>query len=194
MWWRGSRARQEQAPVIAAAQRPRRPGGGLTHAEIIDRTSLARRFAHRLHRRAELSSARDTDARLVFARPSHLPPAIQHRLADLKWWEVFKDEKLQDLERTALAQNYDLRDAVARVEAARANLGITRSDQFPNFGAGADISTVRLSRNGATPLPASFVPSQNRTFGEATLEPAFVRSWISGAGCGAPPRPLARIC
>jgi outer membrane protein, multidrug efflux system len=90
-------------------------------------------------------------------------------LADLKWFEVFKDEKLQDLERTALAQNYDVRDAAARVEAARASLGITRSNQFPNLDANADISTVRLSRNGATPLPASFVPSQNRTFGGATL-------------------------
>jgi multidrug efflux system outer membrane protein len=90
-------------------------------------------------------------------------------LADLKWFEVFKDEKLQELERTALAQNYDLRDAAARVEAARADLGITRSNQFPNAGASADISTVRLSRNGATPLPAALVPSQNRTFGAATL-------------------------
>lgn len=90
-------------------------------------------------------------------------------LADLKWFEVFKDEKLQELERTALAQNYDLRDAAARIEAARANLGITRSNQLPNLDANADISTVRLSRDGSTPLPASFVPSQNRTFGGATL-------------------------
>src|SRR5258708_578030 len=90
-------------------------------------------------------------------------------LADLKWFEVFRDEKLQELEREALAQNYDLRDAAARVEAARANLGIIRSNQFPNVGANADISTVRSSRNGATPLPAAFVPSQNRTFGGATL-------------------------
>src|SRR6266446_9850712 len=90
-------------------------------------------------------------------------------LADLKWFEVFKDEKLQELEREALAQNYDLRDGAARVEAARAVLGITRSNQFPNVGADADISTIRFSRNGATPLPASFVPSQNRTFGGATL-------------------------
>src|SRR5450755_1628322 len=90
-------------------------------------------------------------------------------VADLKWWQVFKDEKLQELEKTALVQNYDLRDAVTRIEAARANLGITRSDQFPNLGIGADISTTRLSRNGQTPLPASFVPSQNRTFGGVTL-------------------------
>jgi multidrug efflux system outer membrane protein len=90
-------------------------------------------------------------------------------MADLKWFEVFKDEKLQELERDALVQNYDLRDAVARVEAARANLGITRSNQFPNFNGGGDISTIRTSRDGATPLPASFVPSQNRTFGSASL-------------------------
>lgn len=90
-------------------------------------------------------------------------------LGDLKWWEVFKDEKLQELERTALAQNYDLRDAVARVEAASAELGVTRSNQLPNVGAAANISTIRLSRDGQTPLPVAFVPSQNRTFGGATL-------------------------
>ena len=96
-------------------------------------------------------------------------PQDARSLADLKWFEVFKDEKLQELERQALEQNYDLRDAAARVQAARANLGITRSNQFPNLDASADISTIRISRDGATPLPASFVPSQNRTFGGATL-------------------------
>jgi NodT family efflux transporter outer membrane factor (OMF) lipoprotein len=90
-------------------------------------------------------------------------------LGDLKWFEVFKDERLQELVRTALAQNYDLREAAARVEAASAGLGVTRSNQFPNAGASADISTIRISRNGQTPLPASFVPSQTRTFGGATL-------------------------
>ena len=90
-------------------------------------------------------------------------------LADLKWWEVFKDEKLQELIRTSLVENYDLRDAVARVEAARANLGITRSEQFPNAEVGGSLTTTRLSRNGQLPLPVSFVPSQNRTFGQATL-------------------------
>src|SRR6266487_820165 len=85
-------------------------------------------------------------------------------LGDVKWWEVFKDEKLQALERDALAQNYDL-----RVAAASAAMGLPRSNQFPNLGANADIATIRASRNGATPLPASFVPSQNRTFGAATL-------------------------
>jgi multidrug efflux system outer membrane protein len=105
----------------------------------------------------------------TFRAPTPLPSNESASLADLKWWEVFKDERLQELERTALAQNYDLRDAVARVEAARANVGIVRSEQYPNFSASADISTVRNSLDGAIPLPASFVRSQNRTFGGATL-------------------------
>ena len=93
----------------------------------------------------------------------------RHRSPTLKWFEIFKDDKLQELIRTALQQNYDLRDAVARVEAARASLGITRSAQFPNFGASGAVEINRLSREGATPLPPQLLSSQNRNFGEATL-------------------------
>jgi multidrug efflux system outer membrane protein len=104
-----------------------------------------------------------------FRAPDPLPAPQATSLADLKWWEVFKDEKLQDLIRAALVANYDLRDAVVRVEEARANLGVTRSNQFPQFGASGNVQLTRLSRDGATPLPASFLPSQNRNWGEATL-------------------------
>src|ERR1700677_3180483 len=104
-----------------------------------------------------------------FRAPDPLPAPQATSLADLKWWEVFKDEKLQDLIRTALVSNYDLRDAVVRVEEARANLGVTRSNQFPQVGASGDVQINRLSRYGQTPLPVSFLPSQNRNFGEATL-------------------------
>src|SRR6202167_672308 len=65
-----------------------------------------------------------------FRAPEPLPAPQAASLADLKWFEIFKDEKLQELTRTALVQNYDLRDAVARVEQARANLGVVRSSQF----------------------------------------------------------------
>lgn len=98
-----------------------------------------------------------------------LSPPESASLADQKWWEVFTDPRLQELVRTALAQNYDLRDAFARVEAARANLGITRSAQYPNVAANANIQTIRTSRNGALSLPPSIMPNQNRTFGGATL-------------------------
>ena len=70
-------------------------------------------------------------------------------LADLKWFELFKDERLQDMIRTALVQNFDLRDAVVRVELARANLGITRADQFPTIEASAGITAQRSAASGS---------------------------------------------
>jgi multidrug efflux system outer membrane protein len=51
--------------------------------------------------------------------------------ADLPWWQVFQDPKLQDLIRTALKQNYDLQLATERIGAERAQLAITRSALFP---------------------------------------------------------------
>lgn len=105
----------------------------------------------------------------AFRAPQPVPPSPAS-LADLKWWEVFRDEQLQELVRTALAQNHDLCDAVARVEAARASLGVTRSNQFPQVGVSGDLQITRLSRDGSLPLPQSFVPSQNRNWGEAFLD------------------------
>jgi outer membrane protein, multidrug efflux system len=105
----------------------------------------------------------------TFRAPEPLPESQAASLADLKWFEVFRDPQLQSLIRTALAHNYDLRDAVTRVEEARANLGITRSNQFPQASASGDLQVTRLSRDGATPLPASFLPDQNRNWGEAGL-------------------------
>jgi outer membrane protein, multidrug efflux system len=64
--------------------------------------------------------------------------------ADLPWWQVFQDPQLQELIRTALKQNYDLQLATERINAARAQLGITRSNQFPqvqgtgNFNGGKE--------------------------------------------------------
>ena len=61
------------------------------------------------------------------------PVSDQNSIGDLKWFEVFKDPALQDLVKTAMVRNYDLRAAVARIDAARANLGLARSEQFPQF-------------------------------------------------------------
>jgi multidrug efflux system outer membrane protein len=104
-----------------------------------------------------------------FRAPEPLPSSQAASLADLKWFDVFKDEKLQELIRTALEQNYDLRDAVARVDEARANLGITRSNQYPQVSASGDLEVTRLSRDGQTPLPPAFLPNQNRNWGQASL-------------------------
>ena len=88
-------------------------------------------------------------------------------LADLKWFEVFKDEKLQGLISDAIAHNYDLRQAVARIDAARASYGITRSDQFPTIGASTDVLNQRQSRSSAFDLPEPI--KRDRSFGSVLL-------------------------
>src|SRR5258708_12366590 len=61
-------------------------------------------------------------------------------LGDQKWWEVFRDEQLQSLVRTAIQQNYDVRIAATPVLQAQAQLGITRSNQFPLPTPGPNLS------------------------------------------------------
>ena len=53
--------------------------------------------------------------------------------ADAPWWEVFQDRSLKALIQEALRSNYDVSIAVARVQEARANLSIVRSDLYPSF-------------------------------------------------------------
>ena len=91
----------------------------------------------------------------------------QNSIGDLKWFEVFKDQELQNLIKTAMVQNYDLRTAGARINAARANVGLARSDQFPQFDATADLTTNRFSQNGQ--LASSGQSGQRRSFGSVLL-------------------------
>src|SRR5580704_17964219 len=67
--------------------------------------------------------------------------------ADLPWWQVFHDPQLQDLIRTALKQNYDLQLAVERVNAARAQVGIVRSNQFPQVSLNPTFSGGKTEQN-----------------------------------------------
>ncbi|HKS09811.1 MAG TPA: multidrug efflux RND transporter permease subunit [Pyrinomonadaceae bacterium] len=98
-----------------------------------------------------LSSARaQTPDRFRGADPS--APVNAESIGDLKWFEVFKDPELQKLITRAQSRNYDLRSAVARINAARANVGLARSNQLPQFEAGADLTSSRTSRNGQ-PIP-----------------------------------------
>ena len=102
----------------------------------------------------------------VFRGATPTAPDAQS-IADLKWFEVFSDEQLQELVRTALAQNYDLRDAIGRVDAARANLGITQADQYPTFGIGADVTANERSRRGQETIPRG--TGRQRSFGSVFL-------------------------
>ena|SRR5579859_958893 len=52
-------------------------------------------------------------------------------IADLPWWEVFKDPQLISLIQTALANNYDLRVAATRIEQSRQLEAQARAEYFP---------------------------------------------------------------
>jgi outer membrane protein, multidrug efflux system len=67
--------------------------------------------------------------------------------ADLSWWHVFHDPQLQELILTALKQNYDLQLAVERVNAARAQVGIVRSNQFPQVSLNPEFSGGKTEQN-----------------------------------------------
>ncbi len=70
-------------------------------------------------------------------------------LADLQWFEVFHDDTLNGLVKTALQENFELRIAAERVLQARAAYGITRAGQWPTIDASADLITARSSQVGA---------------------------------------------
>jgi len=74
-------------------------------------------------------------------------------LGELPWWEVFKDPALQELIRAALTNNYDLKQAVARVEQARNVAVAARAPLFPEIGYGGDVGRGRNALiNTPTPL------------------------------------------
>jgi outer membrane protein, multidrug efflux system len=78
------------------------------------------------------------------------PDAVS--IGDQAWWDLFQDEQLQELIRTALQQNFDMRIAATRILQARAQLGTTRADQFPTVDAGASASRTRAPKS-TVPFP-----------------------------------------
>jgi len=60
-------------------------------------------------------------------------------LGNEQWWKVYQDPALTQLIHTAIAQNYDVRIAAARVLEAQAQVGITRANQLPSASVGADV-------------------------------------------------------
>jgi outer membrane protein, multidrug efflux system len=59
------------------------------------------------------------------------PAVAESSLANLPWWDLFQDEALQGLLRTALAENKDRKIAMARIDEARAALGFSHASQLP---------------------------------------------------------------
>jgi multidrug efflux system outer membrane protein len=91
-----------------------------------------------------------------YKRPAVQPPATfrsqttasDHSLADLAWWEVYRDPQLKDLIHTALAEGFDSRIAATRVEQARSIAAEVHGQRFPGVGYVANADRGRNAQLG----------------------------------------------
>jgi multidrug efflux system outer membrane protein len=96
----------------------------------------------------------NTDAPTAYRglTPEETASAATASLGEQKWWEVFQDEELQKLIRTALQQNYDVRIAATRVLEAQEQVGLARANQLPTVNVSGTGTGVRNPATG--PIPA----------------------------------------
>jgi multidrug efflux system outer membrane protein len=91
-----------------------------------------------------LSAARDSTRPDSVGDAIYKPTALVLTNSDKPWLEILKDSTLVALVETAVANNRDLRTAVARVREYRANLGASRGDFFPQISANGSYSTNKV--------------------------------------------------
>ncbi len=87
--------------------------------------------------------------------------AKENSFGDQKWADVFREPELQNLIRTALEKNYDVRIGAQRILEQEAQVRITRSQQFPTFnvggtGIGAQLPSSLSSTIGSPLVAGSF--------------------------------------
>ena len=92
--------------------------------------------------------------------------ASTQSLGEEKWWEVFQDERLQQLIRTALQQNYDARIAATHVLEAQAQVGLARANQLPTVSVSGTGTGLRNPATGP-------IPSYSFNFGRVTANAAW---------------------
>ncbi|MNX23339.1 Outer membrane protein OprM precursor [compost metagenome] len=73
-------------------------------------------------------------------------------VVNVKWFDLFNDDILKGLINKGLANNYDLRIAMARIEQTRAELGYSKADFLPSVGYSG---TVNSNQNAFMPSNAS---------------------------------------
>jgi multidrug efflux system outer membrane protein len=110
----------------------------------------------------------NTDAPTAYRglTPEETASAATASLGEQKWWEVFQDEQLQKLIRTALQQNYDARIAATRVLEAQEQVGLARANQLPTVNVSGTSSGQRNPATGP-------IPSYNFNYGRITANAAW---------------------
>ena len=92
-----------------------------------------------------------------------------------KWWEIYQDPQLNQLEDRIAANNQSLRQALETYLAARDQVSAARADLFPTLSAGA----LRSAANKSPPTGRSASTGEPTTYndfalgGQASWEPDF---------------------
>lgn len=117
---------------------------------------------------AAIPELRTTKTDLPSAWPQGADQTVARVAPD--WWKAFGDPQLDSLIQQALAHNSDIRLAAARIEEARANLGLARADQAVQVEGAVDVSRSRRTEVGAMPAGGSPVNNSYKAQLQAAYE------------------------
>ena len=78
---------------------------------------------------------------------------VDATLANIPWFELFKDPALQELIHIALNENLDLKIAVERIEEARATYGFQKADLYPQVDANLSAGGQEASHDSVIKIP-----------------------------------------
>ncbi len=92
-----------------------------------------------------------------------IPVAEAESLANVGWWQVYDDPTLQELIRTALAENRDLKIAVERIEEARARYGFTKAEFWPTVDLNAAAGALQFNAGSLLHTPGGDAGSTGAT-------------------------------
>ena len=78
-----------------------------------------------------------------------------------KWWKVFNDQTLDQLEEQALKNNADLKQALANVEIARSEVDTAEANSLPNVGLNASVAKAFGSNDSAGVMISKQLQAEN---------------------------------
>jgi multidrug efflux system outer membrane protein len=88
-------------------------------------------------------------------------------IANMGWWDLFQDEQLELLVKTALEENKDRAVALSRILAARENVTFVRANQFPFFDLSGSLGRGQRSREL---FPGADTDNRYSVFGDAAFQ------------------------
>lgn len=90
---------------------------------------------------------------LYLGKETQKMPSEQYKNIELaKWWLSFNDPVLNNLINIAIANNYDIKQSIAKIEEARAFYNAQVSAKLPQGSVSTSTTVERMSENGVLPL------------------------------------------